>query len=102
MRDYLVGLGVPTEQVLVDDESFDTLQNLTNAAVLLKETGAKKVLVVTSDYHLPRAMAIAGDVGLQAVGAGSETLPEYWVKNYGRETLAWLKYWGRKYLGLKV
>ena len=50
------------------------------------------VIVVTSDYHLPRALAIARDAGLEVQGIGAPTLPEWWIKNHFREVLAWGKY----------
>lgn len=100
MRDYLIAQGVPPEQVLADTASTTTLQNLRYAKALLREQGLTGgVCVVTSDYHLPRALALAGDVGLQATGIGSATKPEYWLKNHSREALAWVKYWGQKLLG---
>ena len=102
MRAYLMGLGVPENQVLVDDTSFNTRKNLENAAVLLRDSGVETVLIVTSDYHLPRAMALAEDQGLSATGLGSPTKPEYWIKNHAREAIAWLKYWAEKYLGLSL
>lgn len=102
MKAYLMGLGVPENQVLVDDTSFNTRQNLENAAALLQNSGVETVLIVTSDYHLPRAMALAEDQGLTATGLGSPTKPEYWIKNHAREAIAWLKYWAEKYLGLTL
>ena len=62
----------------------------------------KKVLVVTSDYHVPRSLALAKDLGYDACGMGSPCKPEYWIKNHAREALAWVKYWGRKYLRLPL
>lgn len=104
MRDYLVAQGVPEESVLVDDASRNTRQNIRNAAALLAGTGANRALIVTSDYHLPRAMALARDEGLDATGLGSPTRQGlvFWVKNYGREALAWMKYWAQKYLKLPL
>ena len=102
MRDYLMENGVPQESILVDDTSFNTRQNIRNAAELLKEHAAQRVLIVTSDYHLPRAMALAQDEGLDATGIGAKTLPQYWLKNYGREGLSWIKYWMQKYLHLPL
>lgn len=102
MRDYLLAKGVPSNQVLTDAESFNTRQNIRHAARLLADTGARKVLIVTSDYHLPRAMALAADEGLDATGLGSATKPEYWLKNHVREALSWIKYGAQKYLRLPL
>ena len=102
MKEYLMAKGVPEEQILVDDTSFNTRQNLRNAARLLESAGAKQVMIVTSDYHLPRAMALAQDMGLSSSGKVSPTKAEYWLKNYTREALSWLKYWGQKYLHLPL
>ena len=102
MRDYLMENGVPQESILMDDTSVNTRQNIRNAAELLKEYDAQRVLIVTSDYHLPRAMALAQDEGLDATGIGAKTLPQYWLKNYGREGLSWIKYWMQKYLHLPL
>lgn len=100
MRDYLISKGVPADQVLADTSSATTLENLRYARRLLQDNGlSQRVCVVTSDYHLPRALALAEDVGLQATGIGSATKPEYWIKNHSREALAWVKYWAQKLLG---
>ena len=103
MKNYLVGKGVPEKDILTDPDSFNTNQNLRNAAKLLQDRPEiRKVLVVTSDYHVPRSLAIAGDMGFDACGMGSPCKPEYWLKNHAREALAWCKYWGKKYLGLPL
>ena len=103
MRNYLTARGVPEEDLLLDPDSFNTNQNLENAQRLLSSRPEiQKVLIVTSDYHVPRAMAIAEDLGYTAQGLGSPCKPEYWIKNHAREVLAWCKYWANKYLGLKL
>ena len=104
MRDELIKQGVPAEMILMDDKSFNTRQNIQHAVELLEGRDVQRVLVVTSDYHLPRAMAIAEDAGLDASGLGSPTKLglRFWVKNHGREGLAWIKYWMQKYLHLPL
>lgn len=104
MRDELISQGVPAEYILMDDKSFNTRQNIANAVKLLEGRDVDHVLVVTSDYHLPRAMAIAEDAGLDASGLGSPTKlgMRFWLKNHGREGLAWIKYWMQKYLHLPL
>lgn len=103
MRSYLTARGVPENQILEDPESFNTRQNLRNASKLLEgKPGIKKVLVVTSDYHVARSLALARDLGFEAIGLGSPCKQEYWIKNHAREALAWIKYWGVKYLHLPL
>lgn len=91
MRKWLMNRGVLSDHALAETQSFDTIQNLQNAIGMLPED-AEKVTIVTSDYHLPRAMQLAKDQGLSAEGLGSPCKPEYWVKNHFREVLAWGKY----------
>lgn len=102
MRDWLVANGADPEDVLADDTSVSTRGNIRNAVALLKEYSPDSVRIVTSDYHLPRALAIARDEGLTATGTGSPCKPEYWAPNHFREALAWVKYWGQKYLNLPL
>ena len=104
MRSVLVAEGVPPEHVISDPLSVNTRQNIENAWEILRQQGCERPLLVTSDYHLPRALAIARDVGLEAQGAGSPCKPglHFWLKNHLREALAWVKYWGIKYLHLPL
>ena len=104
MRDWLITRGVPAEQVISDPKAYNTRQNIRNAAQLLADRDVSRVLVVTSDYHLPRAMALAEDEGLSATGVGSPCKNDIvnWTRNHGRETLSWVKYLLVKYLRLPL
>ena len=79
---------------------MNTRQNLEYAKRFLPD-GVNRVTVITSDYHLPRALALARDVGLAPDGIGSPCRPElpHWLKNHSRELLAWGKYLAEKLLG---
>ncbi len=104
MRAVLISEGVPEMHVISDPESVNTQQNLDNAWEILQKLGCSRPVVVTSDYHLPRAMQMMRDMGLEAQGAGSLCKPgiNFWLKNHLREALAWVKYWGVKYLKLPL
>lgn len=97
MRDWLISNGVPEQDIYMDDASFNTRQNIANAKALLPDE-VRRVLIVTSNYHLPRAMSLASDMELDAEGVGSPIKLIYWPKNHYREALAWVKYllqkWG--------
>ncbi len=103
MRDYLTAKGVPEDSVLADTTSFNTRENLQNAAALLEGHEVRRVCVVTSDYHVPRALALAEDEGFEACGIPSPTLGGWWlVKNHTREAVAWIKYWAEKLFGIEI
>ena len=104
MRELLLADGVPDADLYVDSASVDTRQNMDNAKAILDQLGLSRPLIVTSDYHLPRAMDIAADAGFHPQGAGSLCRPEleFWLQNHGREALAWVKYWLVKYVGLNL
>lgn len=97
MTKWLTERGVDPAHAIAETASTSTEENILNALKLLPED-IGRVLIVTSDYHLPRALAIARDLGVDACGAGALTLPEYWFKNRSREALAWGKYLLKKVL----
>lgn len=104
MRQWFIDRGVPAGQVLSDPDSYNTRQNIEHAARIVEPWGVTRVLIITSDYHLPRAMALAGDLGLEATGVGSPCKNDIvsWTRNHGRETLSWVKYLMQKYLRLPL
>ena len=104
MRRVLLEEGLLEQHVISEARSVNTSENIRNAWEILKARGCSRPVIVTSDYHLPRALAIARDAGLQAQGAGSPCKPgiKFWLKNHMREALAWVKYWGIKYLKLPL
>ena len=93
MRDWLLARGVPGEDVVAETESFNTRENLTYAKAIMESRGLKNALVVTSDYHVARALTLCRQVGISAVGKGSPSKPEYFIKNHFREGLSWVKLW---------
>ena len=81
MRAVLIAEGLSEEHVISDPHSADTKETSERMGHPAGK-GCQKPLIVTSDYHLPRALAIARDAGLEAQGAGSPCRPEwnYWLK----------------------
>lgn len=93
-RDYLMARGVPEEDILMDPESYDTVQNLQHAKRIMAENGLTTALLCTSDYHITRSMWIVGEVGIDAspLPAESPKKPVTWVMNRVRETISWVLY----------
>ncbi|MEM8822926.1 MAG: YdcF family protein [Pseudomonadota bacterium] len=67
-RDLALAAGVPQSSIRTETESRSTVENLVNARALLPDGG--KPLIVSSRWHLPRAMLAARLLGLRAMGSG--------------------------------
>ena len=94
MKNYLVANGIPEDVVFCDPDSFNTVENITNAKAIMDAEGFRTAIIVTSDYHLWRTLSICSDLGFPATGAGSlnaETWPMA-VRNCLQETGSWVKY----------
>lgn len=94
MKQYVVARGVPEDIVYCDAASYNTKENLTNAKAIMEAQGMETALIVTSDYHLWRALHIAEDLGIEASGGGSQNAYTRYhaTINCLRETLSWIKY----------
>ena len=73
MKKYLVENGVPEENVFMDHAGFSTYETMYRAKeVFLTESYYKRVVVVTQEYHLYRALYIAEQIGLDAYGVSAD------------------------------
>ena len=61
MRRFLLDLGVPDSAIVAEDKSRNTVENIYNVRKMVQD---KRVALVTSGYHMPRAMRIAAAAGL--------------------------------------
>lgn len=72
MRDYLLDQDIAPDQVIAEEESTSTRQNLTYSSRLLPEPGLP-VTVVTSSYHVLRAALLTRALGMRAQVVGAPT-----------------------------
>lgn len=93
MRDWLLERGALPEDVVAETASFNTRENLQYARAIMEHRGLSQALVVTSDYHVARALELCRQVGISATGKGSASKPEYFLRNHFREGLSWVKLW---------
>ncbi|WP_295429688.1 YdcF family protein [uncultured Thiodictyon sp.] len=68
----LTGLGVPRSALLLESASRNTLGNAAFSRALLKPLGVDRVLLVTSAWHLRRAVAPFERAGFAVVPAGAD------------------------------
>lgn len=70
MKDYAKELGVPSEDIFMDHAGFSTYDSIYRAKEIFQ---AKKVVIVTQEYHLYRALYISKSLGVQAYGVMAES-----------------------------
>jgi len=69
MKNFALERGVPSEKVFMDHAGFSTYESLYRARDVFR---VKRVLVVTQEYHLYRALYNARQLGLEAYGVASD------------------------------
>ncbi len=69
MKNFAVDSGVPSEDVFMDHAGFSTYETVYRAKEVFC---AKKVIIVTQEYHLYRALYIADRLGLEAYGVSAD------------------------------
>lgn len=74
MKRLLMQAGVPEEAIECEDRSRFTCENLRNALELL-EKDRRRILLVTSDYHMPRARLTALREGARHVSGSAVKTP---------------------------
>ncbi|NDD65919.1 MAG: SanA protein [Acidobacteria bacterium] len=91
MQDYLVARMVPRDHIIVDSSGRSTYETCLRARDVF---GLSQAVLVSQGFHLPRALFIANELGLSAVGvAGNLQLASSFGYQNIREVVAELKAW---------
>ena len=61
VKEYLIDLGVPGQNIILDSESHNTFQN---ALHIKKIVGSHNLILVTSAFHMPRTMLAFRNLGM--------------------------------------
>ena len=69
MKHYAVAQGIDSRDVFMDHAGFSTYESIYRARDVFQ---AKKIIIVTQEYHLYRALYIAEQFGLEAYGVSSD------------------------------
>jgi len=92
IQKYLLGQGIPQDKIFLDYAGFDTYDSLYRARDVFQ---AKEGLIIASQsFHLPRAVYIGRQLGLEVYGFPADKRPYHnvWL-NIAREKLANVKAW---------
>lgn len=90
ISNYLKSIGIPEKQILLEDKSVNTYENLRNAAKLIEARGGGNVAFSTTNYHVLRTGLLATALGLRYEGIGSPTKSYFWINAFIREFIATL------------
>lgn len=97
MARYLIDKGIPQEQIIIEDKSTSTEENLLFAAQLLEQRGisqSEPIVVVSNAFHCYRARQYAQMVGFSDVDTLAASISFSSVMPcYFREVFAVLYYW---------
>ena len=86
MKQIAVDSGIPSSDVFMDHAGFSTYESIYRAKEIFE---ADKIIIVTQEYHLYRALYIAEKLGIEAYGVNAD-YRTYWgqSKRDVREILA--------------
>jgi vancomycin permeability regulator SanA len=85
MQSWLVDRGVPADRVVLDHAGFDTYDSCVRANKIF---GVRQAIVVTQSFHLPRAVTLCREQGIEATGVGDDSVRVYetmWTRGEIRE-----------------
>jgi vancomycin permeability regulator SanA len=74
MARYAVARGVPAGRIVLDHAGFDTYASCYRARSVF---GVRRAVVVTTRFHLPRAIYTCRRLGVRATGAGTPDWSRY-------------------------
>ncbi len=98
MRDYLLREGIEGSRIISEDRSVNTSQNIRFSADVIRRRGDSvrqaKVGIVTSNFHIFRAVRLAKKAGYRHVyGIPAKSTPFFLPNNVLRESLGIVKDW---------
>ena len=89
MHDYLVAHGIPSRHIVIDNSGRSTYETCLRAREIF---GLRQAVLVSQSFHLPRALYIANELGISAIGmAGDLQLPVQFDYQNTRELAAEFK-----------
>ena len=90
MARFMHDLGVPESAMLLESESRTTRENAVYSERMLRARGIRRILLVTSALHMPRALATFKQLGIDAIPAPTDFEAEapsgYWLLRWLPDT----------------
>lgn len=100
----LRGMGVPDEDILIENQAVNTYTNSTRSAEILNARKLKNILLVTHDYHLLRLTLAFEQLGFTIFPYAANTPPpkkdKAWWQYFNWENFNKLQTYAHEYIGL--
>ena len=91
MKNYLLTQGINEDNIIVENKSVNTLENMKFSKKLIEnDKGGKNIIFSTTNYHVFRSGIYARQAGIDAYGIGSKTKWYFWPNAFVREFAALL------------
>lgn len=97
MKHYLKEGGVPSDLIYQDHAGYSTYDSLFRAKEII---GEDQLIIITQPYHLSRALMIARNLGIDAIGLEAQEVNSTRFNREIREVAARLKDWAYLYLDI--
>ena len=69
MKGFAIEKGIPSDNIFMDHAGFSSYESIYRAKEIFE---ADKIVIVTQEYHLYRALYIANKLGIEAYGVNSD------------------------------
>lgn len=89
MASYLMEQGVEKNNIVIEDKSRSTRQNILYSRRLMKGR-SPKIIIASNSYHIFRALLIANDLNISAKGVGSKTKSYFAINAFIREIVGYI------------
>lgn len=94
MKNYLLSIGIPQEQIILENKSENTMQNMQFSKKVIEEHGGeikdRKIAFATTNYHVFRGYILARKNGFEAKGISAKTKSYFYFNAFLREFIGLL------------
>ena len=89
MKNYLIEQGIKKDNILIEDKSSNTFENIKFSNKLINDKiNNAKIAFSTTNYHVFRAGIIASNQNINIEGIGAKTKTYFWINAFIREFIA--------------
>lgn len=94
MKNYLLSIGIPQEQIILENKSENTMQNMQFSKKVIEEHGGeikdRTIAFATTNYHVFRGYILARKNGFEAKGISAKTKSYFYFNAFLREFIGLL------------